>query len=198
LWREVPRLDLAFEVHDKQVCVDTNLWDVTKTCPVPVYMLRQYSDVENWRQYPLRAVREMFTIEPRTKPFLVSTPAYMLAFALLSQPALREIHLFGVDMTIDSEYEIQRPSCEFFLGVAHGRGIRVVLTEQSDLLKTRFLYGYDERDRAAEVGDLRERLLTFRQRHEAAADAELAAHDKRLKLEGVILDTDYALKRAKL
>jgi hypothetical protein len=44
----------------------------------------------------------------------------------------------------NSEYFWQRPSCEYFLGVALGKGIKLWLPDSCDLLKTRFLYGFEE------------------------------------------------------
>ena len=44
----------------------------------------------------------------------------------------------------NSEYHHQRPSCEYFLGIAVGMGIKVYIPPEADLLKTRFLYGFQE------------------------------------------------------
>jgi hypothetical protein len=44
----------------------------------------------------------------------------------------------------NSEYGPQRPSCEYFLGIAVGLGIKIVIPKQMDLLKTKFLYGFGE------------------------------------------------------
>ena len=44
----------------------------------------------------------------------------------------------------NSEYIEQRPSCEYYIGIAKGRGIKLYIPIESDLLKTRFIYGYDE------------------------------------------------------
>lgn len=44
----------------------------------------------------------------------------------------------------NSEYHHQRPSCEYFLGIAVGLGIKIYMPPESDLLKTRFLYGFQE------------------------------------------------------
>ena len=41
------------------------------------------------------------------------------------------------------EYAAQRPSCEYFLGIAVGRGIKVTIPTTSDLLAARGLYGFD-------------------------------------------------------
>lgn len=56
-------------------------------------------------------------------------------------PAGAEVGVWGIDMAQGTEYAAQRPSCEFFLGLAAGLGIEVTLPEASDLLKTAELYG---------------------------------------------------------
>ena len=49
----------------------------------------------------------------------------------------------AVDTVLDSEYTYQRPSCEYFLGVAAGQGITVNIPAGSDLLKSTHLYGFE-------------------------------------------------------
>lgn len=49
----------------------------------------------------------------------------------------------------NSEYHHQRPSCEYFLGVAVGLGIKIHVPPEADLLKTRFLYGFQEPQKTA-------------------------------------------------
>jgi hypothetical protein len=43
----------------------------------------------------------------------------------------------------NSEYVDQRPSCEYFIGLARGAGIKVYIPPASDLCKTRFMYAFD-------------------------------------------------------
>jgi hypothetical protein len=45
-------------------------------------------------------------------------------------------------MIHDSEYGHQKPSCEYYLGIARGRGLKVILPPESDLLKATTRYGY--------------------------------------------------------
>jgi hypothetical protein len=44
----------------------------------------------------------------------------------------------------NTEYGSQRPSCEYWLGIAAGKGIKIYTAEPSDLLLTTFLYGFEE------------------------------------------------------
>ena len=54
-----------------------------------------------------------------------------------------EIALYGIDMAQSSEYGSQRPSCEYWLGVAEGAGLTLTIPQRSDLLKCAFQYGVD-------------------------------------------------------
>ena len=64
-----------------------------------------------------------------------------------------QIGLWGVDMAqhgvkqghagwFTSEYARQRPSVEYWLGVAEGMGIDVTVPDESDILKCSVIYGY--------------------------------------------------------
>ena len=65
-------------------------------------------------------------------------------YNLLKRVGFKEIEVWGVDMAVGSEYQNQRPSCEFWLGVAAGMGIKIHIPAEADLLKSRFLYGFEE------------------------------------------------------
>ena len=47
-------------------------------------------------------------------------------------------------MAMETEYATQRPSCEYLLGMAEGRGIEIVIPDSSEILKSSFLYGVEE------------------------------------------------------
>jgi hypothetical protein len=69
---------------------------------------------------------------------------------------MRPEHLgmYGVDMAQDhllaAEYSEQRPSCEYFLGIAEGLGIELFIPNGSDLLASSHLYGYEDSGRVIE------------------------------------------------
>lgn len=56
------------------------------------------------------------------------------------------VGLWGIDMAEGTEYAAQRPSVEYLVGLAEGRGIEVTVAETSDLLKTIGQYGSPEAD----------------------------------------------------
>jgi hypothetical protein len=110
---------------------------------IPVYMQRPWNICPHAVPYPLAAILKEF---PRK--YFTNTISWMIALAILE--GFKEIGIYGVDMAVSSplraqnEYSHQRPSCEYFIGLAEGRGIKVHLPDECDLLKSRFLYAIDE------------------------------------------------------
>jgi hypothetical protein len=110
---------------------------------IPVYMQRPWNCCPHAVPYPLDAILKEF---PRK--YFTNTISWMIALAILE--GFKEIGIYGVDMAVSSplraqnEYSHQRPSCEYFIGIAEGRGIKVHLPDECDLLKSRFLYAIDE------------------------------------------------------
>ena len=104
---------------------------------IPVYMQAPCPLVPNAVLYPLADIRRLYG------GYWTNTVSYMIALAIM-EGHFEEIHIYGVDMAVNTEYHHQRPSCEFFLGIAAGKGIKLYLPDECDLLKTRFLYGFEE------------------------------------------------------
>jgi len=96
--------------------------------PCPIYMQRHHEDIPNSVAFPIELFREVFG------DYFTCTASYMIAMAIYE--GYEEIHIYGVDMAADTEYASQRPSCEYFIGIAEGKGIKVVIPLDSDLLKT--------------------------------------------------------------
>lgn len=111
-----------------------------------------------------------------------------------------EIGAWGIDMAVDTEYESQRPSCEYFLGFAEGRGIKVTVSDRSDLLKCASLYGLEDsspivhkmRDREKElVGQ----IATIHQRRAEIDHEAQQLHTQEAHIYGALMDTRYYLGR---
>lgn len=62
-----------------------------------------------------------------------SSIAYMLALAI--HEGAEEIGVYGVSMAGDDEYGYQKPNCEYLIGLARGRGIKVHIPDVSPLCK---------------------------------------------------------------
>jgi len=160
LYPHIPRATRWFEIHNiekkgddyyrredikfRGQVVKTYLEKMGRWCQernCPVYMQQVWDIVPTSVQYPLGDILNVFG------GYFTNTVSYMLALAIYEQ--FEEIHVYGVDMAVDTEYHHQRPSCEYFLGVAVGRGIKVYIPAEADLLKTRFLYGFEEAKKTA-------------------------------------------------
>jgi hypothetical protein len=66
----------------------------------------------------------------------------MLALAIMQK--VDEIGLWGIDMSADDEYGLQRPGCHYFFEKAEQAGIKLVAAPQSDILEHIPLYAYKE------------------------------------------------------
>lgn len=111
--------------------------------PCPVYMCEAMPEIPNSRTYPLDQMISLYG------GYFTNSVAYMLAMAI--SEGYEEIHLYGVEMSVSSEYILERPSVEYFVGLARGLGINVIIPKISTLNQGYWLYGYDQADDAANV-----------------------------------------------
>lgn len=115
----------------------------------PIYMQKKYPEVPASIEYPRGRILLEFSIPRR---YFANHVAWMIALAL--SEGVGTIGLFGINYSHHTEYGSQRGCAEFWLGFAGGRGVRIVLPEQCDLLREpALLYGYESHD---EKGKLRE------------------------------------------
>jgi hypothetical protein len=134
---------------------------------IPVYMQRPWPIITNAVQYPVQQILQSFG------RYFTNTISWEIALAILE--GFETIGIWGVDMAVSSplrsqnEYSHQRPSCEYFIGLARGRGIEVVIPDQCDLLKSRFLYCFEEIQETAFNKKLEDMERSMQQRQ---ADAE--------------------------
>jgi hypothetical protein len=87
-----------------------------------LYMQEKYFD--NVTPYPFDEVGNKY---------FSSTIGYMMALAISMKP--EEIHFYGINMADDTEYRHQRPNVEYFVGLAEGRDIKVVIPDSSPVMK---------------------------------------------------------------
>jgi hypothetical protein len=93
--------------------------------------------------YPLDEIIAHFKTD-----YFGSTVDYALALAIYR--GYEVMNLYGVNLANPGEYAYQKPSAEFWLGMAMGRGIKVTIHgDHSSLMKTRDrkLYGYDTKQK---------------------------------------------------
>lgn len=142
------RWDRWFEIHALRTFYeeDAQHREWMRTFKGPVYLRPQdmgIYDIPAAVPYPVEQVLRDYG------RYFTNSISWMIALAI--GMGFKEMALFGVDMAQDAvfptnEYRQQRPSCEYLLGVAVGRGMLIHLPDGSDLLKASFLYGLEDGD----------------------------------------------------
>jgi hypothetical protein len=196
------RFDRWFEIHDLERFYGNDQEHQTwlKESRIPVYvrpqdlpLARQWG-IETAEAYPVTEVVGSFG------PYFTNTISWLLALAIVA--GFQEIQIFGVDMAQDSlahaEYSEQRPSCEWLIGVAQGRGISVVIPDGSDLLKASHLYGFDDEQyrnklmsRLGELGTRKEQVRA--QMSEAQSKAQWM-QSRLSELDGAMQEVQYNIR----
>lgn len=204
---EVPRWDRQFELHDLELTKDPAYggyyeWLAKQT---KTMFLRDAPPDEfaGGIQYPLQQILDHFgPCAGRT--YHTSTVSLMIALAILEHDCgatIGELGLWGINMAqhgpangkgnagwFTSEYARQRPSVEYWLGLAEGRGIRVIVPDQSDILKSACIYGYHTTEAAKKVA-VRKKELEQRIGHAQAREQQ--AHDEAVFLSGALEGMHY-------
>ena len=191
--------DRWFEIHDLHMYDDEpDHMAFLHDFKGPVYIRPQdygYFDIPNAVPLPFGQIAEDF------HPYFTNSVSYELAMAI--GMGFKEIHVYGVDMAqdniLEAEYAFQRPSCEFFLGVAVGRGIKLFLPSGCDLLVTSHLYGLEDvgpirgkqEARFQELGQRKEELKRRISQFNAEV-SQMSAHVN--QLDGAMQQVQYELR----
>ena len=133
------RADRWFELHRPEHTPDMRdpaYMDWLKACPVPVYMQDVYEEIPSSVRFPIDRLIAHFHLD-----YFTSSVAFMLALAIME--GFEEIHVYGIDLITDEEYQVQKPCVEWWMGVAAGRGITLYVPPESALCKQAFRYGYE-------------------------------------------------------
>lgn len=142
------KLTLAFDMHNlivkRKSKIDGDAFKLTMEKAtknnIPVMTLEKYDFVPTSVKYPLDEIVEKFK-----SCYFGSSIDHMVAYALYKDYDI--INLYGINMILFSEYQRQKPSLEFWIGMAMGLGrkVNVFAGEHSAILKTfnRLIYGYN-------------------------------------------------------
>lgn len=187
------RFTAWFDLHDEGTVRDDPKhveWLQAGADGLPVFMHHPQDDFPSAMLYPADDMMKRFA------PYFTNSVSWMTALAIAVLEARAEHHgwdlteceigVWGIDMADSTEYGSQRPSCEYFLGVANGLGMGVYVAPASDLLKTAMQYGLEnspliakmrllERDHEAQIANL--------QQHHTAKHNELAAYTEQKNAE---------------
>lgn len=203
---EVPRWDRQFELHDLELTKDKAYGDYypwLSRQDRPVFLRDDPpADFKNGHRYPLGKIQQHFA-NLAGRNYLTNTVSLMVALAIYEHDhgeKVSDIGLWGVDMAqhalkgaghvgwFTSEYARQRPSVEYWLGVAEGKGIRVTLPAQSDILKAACVYGYHTTERFKKFQARRKEL---QERVQHAQSIEAQKHDEAVFLAGALEGMNY-------
>ena len=140
LYRHVPRATRHFDIHcnweeDNVEGTDHRGW--IREAPIPTYMIEAHDDLPNAVRFPIEKVIKDAGID-----YFTSTVAFEVGLALYE--GFNEISLYGIDLIVGTEYSVQKACLEFWLGIAHARGVNVRIPEQSALLHQSYRYGYEQ------------------------------------------------------
>ena len=80
-------------------------------------------------------------VEAAVGPYFASSPAWMVGHALME--GVTELHLYGIHLATEWEYLKQKPNMTFLLGLAAGRGVKIVIPKTAPLLRESHQYAYD-------------------------------------------------------
>ena len=189
----VGRWNSWFELHDRvemepRMGADYITW--LRSREVPVYMWAHHDDIPTSTAYPKEQIFQRFG------RYFTSTIAYMLALAIHRSKAFvdggyEKIGVYGVDMALDSEYQYQRPCCEYLIGLARGLGLEVIVPTECMLLKTPYVYGLEQPPK-----DHHDNIITeeFLQKRMAELKSKFNDTLKNThQMEGAMIQMDYFL-----
>ena len=137
IYSDLPRWDEWFELHDLQytegIVPGYTKWlgEQNKR----IWLTKANAKIKSGVPYPLAEITQ------KHGRYFTNTVSWVIALAI--HRGAKEIAVYGVDMAQGGEYAHQRPSCEYWLGYAAGKGIDIYIPDESDLLKCR-LYGFDQ------------------------------------------------------
>ena len=193
---DVKRWDRWFQIHHPETIENyraavgrLSSGDMIKTYATwdcPVYMRQKHPELPNSVEFPFQELIDKFGT------YFNNTISWLLAFAI--HEGFEEIHIYGVDMNSSSEYEHQRPSCEYFIGLARGMGINVYIPDESSLLKVKFLYALELERENVEKKQLQQKLEHLQIQYNEAEKEHAAVEEKINQIKGAAVVVADLLK----
>jgi hypothetical protein len=181
LYRHIPRADAWADIHvnwNEHVVEGTDHAAWIKAAQIPVFMKDRNPEFPNSVRYPIERILKYVGID-----YFTSTIAFLIALGM--EQGFESIGLWGIDLAVGTEWVSQRPCAEFLLGMAHAKGIEVVLPAETALLKQHFRYGYE-----LEVPGLIKRSM-LEKRGELIDKERHAALMRLANLDGAKAERDY-------
>jgi hypothetical protein len=142
--------DLWVELHRPEVRAEPKTWDndyatwllhgVGRTAPV---LVQDAEPIPARAQIlPRREIAAWVQARGATgTEYVTSTGAWMVLYALFR--GATTLGLWGMNYEDHSEYVVQRPCLEYWIGFARALGVAVYITPTSRLCRDRHVYGFD-------------------------------------------------------
>lgn len=117
-----------------------------KNLKIPLVTQKHWDEYPSSIAYPRMYIKEKinegFIFENKGAGFKDYSNQITWMIVLAIYLGYEEIHIYGVDMAQESEYSHQRASCQFAIGLARGKNIRLKIPASSQLLKGSSDYGF--------------------------------------------------------
>jgi hypothetical protein len=180
LYNHVPRLDVLFEIHDRKAWgkdfgsqYGPKHTEAMSKMKIPIYMTAHHDDIPTSIPLPINQLINAF----RTN-YYTNTISFQIALALYMQ--YKWIGIYGVDMAHATEYGTQRPSCEIFIGMILMYQVmkgwpQLVIPPESDLLKSAYLYGYQNESKVKQI--INAKIAHFTKQQNIYANQQQQARD---------------------
>jgi len=144
------RADRWFDLHEEHAQSAKDMAWINR-CPVPIYLTHQFGLNLRARVLDLEAMQRDLSVRYGIAhgghqlpcDYFASSFAYMVALAL--SEGFTTIGLFGVSLGWGRERLVERGNLEYWLGLAMGLGVEVVLGPGCRLLTHPGLYGIEYR-----------------------------------------------------
>jgi hypothetical protein len=142
-----------FQIHDsfgqpvaKRGIKTHHKWLKDNAWSIPIYMIREDPEIKKSVAYPLDEVCEKVFGKIRRGDdkikYFCSSFDYQMGVAILED--FERIEVYGINMASNNEYKKQKPSAEFWLGIALGRGAEVYLPPNCQLMKSDIYGGREQ------------------------------------------------------
>jgi hypothetical protein len=187
------RIDLLFELHGRKEIEEKERDKVKqehlnwlRNSKIPILMQRHFDDIPNSIPFPKDYIVQKYG------NYFTNTISWQIALAI--DLGFKEIHLYGINMANDEEYASQRPSVEYFVGLARGMGIPVYIPDQSDICKGWTLYGFEDEQATVihkRIKHFKDENINKKQGLEAAAQQNIAAMHQAI---GIVQACEYIEK----
>jgi hypothetical protein len=201
------RIDRLLEMHPiEQLTADLDratkwegkhwIW-LQEPHPFPIYMMRTDPRIPASVEYPLDDICDdifshLWRADALNK-YLTSSASFLMAMAIHEK--YNTIYLAGFEMKSGSEFGYQRDGLAYLTGLANGRGIPVILPENTGFLKAK-IYSY-------EGGQLvmRDVIVQHLENYQAQFKALVDSHDTTpqvYRAQGAVLSLSALLEKSSL